>query len=200
MTDEWWVKTLTQFKELNDKGYFQKDALGTKHDAAIAMVAQGKAAMLASGSYAIASIRKRHQASSASSKLGLLAPITVPANQAKYEGIHTTTFLLGVNKNSKKKKEAKKFIEFFSRKENAEEYANKTSQNVTVKDVTYDSKDLNNISEWSTKKTRFQPRYLIPDENVEKAVLSSIHSVLGGDSPKKAAAAAQKIVDQNIKK
>ncbi|WP_409290539.1 ABC transporter substrate-binding protein [Peribacillus sp. SCS-37] len=196
LTDEWWVKTLTQFKELNDKGYFQKDALGTKHDSAIAMVAQEKAAMLASGSYAIASIRNLNK----DIKLGLLAPITVPESEAKFEGIHTTTFLLGVNKNSKKKKEAKQFLAFLSKKENAELYANKTSQQVTLKDVKYESEDLKNISDWSEKKTRFQPRYLIPDEAVEKAVLSSIQSVLGGESPKKAAAASQKIVDQNIKK
>ncbi|PLR85601.1 ABC transporter substrate-binding protein [Bacillus canaveralius] len=196
LTEEWWIKTLEQFKELADKEYIQKDSLGTKHDAAIALVAQEKAAMLATGSYAIASIRNLNP----DIKLGLLAPITVPEDKAKYEGIHTTTFLLGVNKNSRKKEEAKKFIEFLSRPENASAYANQTSQHVTVKDVSYESEDLNNIVDWTTKKTRFQPRYLIPDENVEKAVLSSIQAVLGGESPGKAAEAAQAIVNQHIKK
>ncbi len=196
LTETWWIKTLEQFKELADKEYLQKDSLGTKHDAAIALVAQEKAAMLASGSYAIASIRNLNE----DIKLGLLAPITVPEDQAKYEGIHTTTFLLGVNKNSKKKNEAKQFIEFLSRPENASAYANETSQHVTVKNVEYESEDLQNIAEWTKKKTRFQPRYLIPDENVEKAVLSSIQSVIGGQTPRQAAEQAQAIIDQHIKK
>lgn len=195
LTDEWWVKTLTQFKELNDKGYIQKDSLGTKHEAAIAMVAQEKAAMLASGSYAMANIKSLNP----DIKLNILAPITVSADEAKYEGVHTTTFMLGINKLSKKKEMARKFVEFLTEKENAETYANKTSQHVTVKDVNYESPELKATSEWMNKKTRFQPRYLIPDLDVEKAVLASIQSVIGGESPEKAAEKAQKIVDQKTK-
>ena len=42
LTDEWWVKTLEQFKELEEAGYIQENALGTKHDGAIALMAQEK--------------------------------------------------------------------------------------------------------------------------------------------------------------
>ena len=115
-----------------------------------------------------------------------------------WEGIHTTTFMLAVNSKSSKKEAAKKFVSFLSEKENAEEYANKTSQHVTVNDVEYTSEELKSAEEWFEKNTRFQPRYLIPNANVEKAVIASIQAVLNGTDPVKAAEDSQKIVDQNI--
>lgn len=196
LTDEWWVKTLSQFKELNDKGYFQKDAAGTKDEGASALFIQGKAAILATGSYQL----KQNKEANPGLRQKLLAPITVPADQAVYEGIHTTTFLLAVNSKSKHPEEAKKFLEFLSRKEIAGEYANETGQNVTVKDVQYTSDELKATAEWANKKTRFQPRFTITNGDIQKAVLSSIQAVLGGTSAKKAAADAQAIVDQQIGK
>lgn len=195
LTDEWWVKTLSQFKELNDRGFLQENSLGTKHDGAIALVAQEKAAMLATGSYAMASIKSQNP----DIKLNLLAPITVPADQAKYEGIHTTTFMLAINSKSEKQAEAKKFIEFLSQPENATTYANATGQHLTVKGVEYNSPELQDTAVWMDKNTRFQPRYLIKNADVQQAVISSIQAVLGGTSPEEAAANAQQIVDQNIK-
>ncbi|WP_419871278.1 ABC transporter substrate-binding protein [Candidatus Pristimantibacillus sp. PTI5] len=196
LTDEWWVKTLSQFKELNDKGYFQKDALGTKGDAAGALFVQEKAAILATGSYQLVGNKKNNP----ELQQGLLAPITVAADQAVFEGIHTTTFMLAVNSKSKHPEEAKKFIEFLSRKDVAGEYANGTGQNVTIKDVAYTSDELKAVAEWTAKKTRFQPRFTIKNAEVQKAVTSSIQAVLGGTEPAKAAADAQAIVDQQIGK
>ncbi|MGO4548671.1 ABC transporter substrate-binding protein [Paenibacillus sp. 2TAB23] len=196
LTDEWWVKTLSQFKELNDKGYFQKDALGTKGDAAGALFVQEKAAILATGSYQLVGNKKNNP----ELQQGLLAPITVSADQAVFEGIHTTTFMLAVNSKSKHPEEAKKFIEFLSQSDVAGEYANGTGQNVTVKDVAYTSDELKAVAEWTAKKTRFQPRFTIKNAEVQKAVTSSIQAVLGGTEPAKAAADAQAIVNQQIGK
>ena len=194
LTDEWWVKTLSQFKELNDKGYLNNGALGTNHTGAISMVANGEAAMLATGSFAMASIKDINP----DLELGLIAPITVPAGQAEWEGIHTTTFMLAVNSKSTKKDAAKEFVSFLSEPEQAEKYANETSQHVTVSDVEYQSEELSSAAQWLEKNTRFQPRYLIPNADVEKAVIASIQSVIGGSDPKQAAEEAQQIVDQNI--
>ncbi|WP_017378835.1 ABC transporter substrate-binding protein [Paenisporosarcina sp. TG-14] len=194
LTDEWWVKTLEQFKELNDKGYFQKDSIGTNHDGAIALVAQEKAAMLATGSYAMASIKDQNP----DLKLNLLAPITVSASEAVWEGIHTTTFMLGVNANSSKQEEAKKFIEFLSNPENATVYANGTGQHLTVNGVEYNSEELKDTAVWMEKNTRFQPRYLFSKPDIMNASTGSIQAVISGTDPQKAAEEAQKIVDQNI--
>lgn len=196
LTDEWWVKTLTQIKELNDKGYFQPDVLGTKDQAAGALFAQEKAAILATGSYQLAQNKKNNP----DLEQGLIAPITVSEDQAVYEGIHTTTFMLGVNSHSKHPEEAKAFIEFLSRKDIAGEYANGTGQNVTVKDVEYTSDELKAVAEWTNKKTRFQPRFTITNSEIQSAVVSSVQAVLGGTDPAKAAADAQAIVDQQLGK
>ncbi len=194
LTEEWWVKTLSQFKELVDKGYISKDSLSVKHDGAIALVAQEKAAILATGSFAMANI----QAINPDIKLKMLAPITVSEDEAKYEGVHTTTFMLAVNSKSKKQEAAKKFIDFLTVPENASAYANETGQLLTLNDVEYKSDILKDSTEWMDKNTRFQPRYTITNANVEKAVLSSIQAVIGGTEPAKAASDAQKIVKQNI--
>ncbi len=196
LTDEWFVKTLSQFKELADKGYFQKDSLGTNKDIAGSLFAQEKAAMLATGSYMMSSNKQLNP----NLVQGLLAPITVSADKAVFEGIHTTTFMLGVNAKSKYKEEAKKFIAFLSQKENAEKYANQTGQMVTVKGVQYNTPELKESATWMDKKTRFHPRYLISNSQNEKAVVASIQAVVGGKSPEQAAKEAQAIIDQNVKK
>ena len=193
LTDEWWVKTLTQFKELQDKGYFQDNSLGTKHDGAIALMAQEKAAMLATGSYSMASVKSQNP----DIRFQLLAPITVAEEEAVFEGIHTTTFMLAVNSKSDKKEAANKFIEFLSTPNVATIYANDTGQHLTVNDVVYESQELQDTADWMDKNTRFHPRFLIPDVDVEKAVLGSIQAVIGGTSPDEAAKQAQKIVEQN---
>lgn len=194
LTNEWWVKTLEDFKLLADKGYIQENALGTNQDAAMSMVANEEAAMLATGSYHMASLLKLNP----DLQLDLLAPITVEESEAVYEGINTATFMLAVNSKSEKKEEAKKFIEFLSQPEIASKYANETGQHLTVKDVAYESDALKNTAYWiDEKKTRFQPRFLITNAQIEEAVLSSIENVLGGEDPNAAAEAAQKIVDEN---
>lgn len=196
LTDEWFVKTLSQFKELNDKGYLQKDSLGTKKDGAAALFAQEQAAMLATGSYMMSAAKEKNP----NIAMGLLAPITVPADQAVFEGIHTTTFLLGVNAKSKHKDEAKKFIEFLSQPDHAGKYANETGQLVTVKGVEYKTPELEESAKWAEKKTRFQPRFLIQKAEIEKAVVASVQDVIAGTSPEEAAKKSQMIVEQHIKK
>ena len=194
LTNEWWVKTLEDFQLLEQKGYIQKNALGTNQDAAMAMVANEEAAMLATGSYHMASLLGLNP----ELQLDLLAPITVEESEAVYEGINTATFMLAVNSNSEKKEQAKKFIEYLSQPEVASKYANETGQHLTVTDVKYESEALKNTAYWiDERKTRFQPRYLITNAQVEDAVLSSIENVLGGEDPMAAAEAAQKIVDEN---
>ncbi|SDQ21171.1 ABC transporter substrate-binding protein [Virgibacillus salinus] len=195
LTNDWWTNTLEDFQYFNENGYFQENALGTNQDSAMQMVANEEAAMLATGSYHMAALKELNP----DLKLGLLPPITVPENEVEYEGIHTATFMLAINKNSEKKEEAKQFINFLSQPEIASQYANGTGQHLTVKDVEYESEELQNTAHWITdKKTRFQPRYLITEAAVEDAVLGSIENVLGDASPEDAAAEAQRIIEENI--
>lgn len=195
LTNEWWVKTLQQFQELDQKGYFQPNSLGTQQEAALSLVANGQAAMVATGSYHMSALIGQNP----DLKLDMLPPITVEEDQAVFEGIHTATFMLAVNANSSKKEQAKAFIEFLSRDDIASMYANGTGQHLTIEDVEYTSEELQNTAYWLTdKNTRFQPRFLIKNSQVQNAVLSSIEAVLGGTDPVKAAEDAQRIVDENI--
>ncbi|MBZ4653720.1 MAG: putative transporter, substrate-binding protein [Peptococcaceae bacterium] len=196
LTEDWFVTTLKQFKELNDKGYFQKDVLGTKKAGAAALFAQEKGAMLAQGSYMMASNKQANP----NLKQGLLAPITVSADKMKYEGIHTATFMIAVNKDSKNVEAAKKFMAFLFKPEIAAEYANATGQMLTISGVQYKTEELMEQAKWLEKKTLFQPRYMITVSEVEKAIVNSIMDVIGGMAPEKAALKAQQEVDRVIKK
>lgn len=196
LTDDWFVKTLQQFDQLNKKGYFQNDILGTKKAGAQALFAQEKGAMLAQGSYMMAS----NKAANPDLKQALYAPITVPADQKKYDAIHTATFMVGINKNSKNAEAAKKFVDFLFTPEAGELYANKTGQMLTVKGVNYESAELQAQAPWLDKKTLFQPRYTVTVPEVEKAITTAVTDVIGGMSPEDAAKKAQDEVDRVIKK
>ena len=194
LTNEWWVKTLEDFQLLEQKGYIQADALGTSQDSAMAMVANEEAAMLATGSYHMSALLGLNP----DLQLDLMAPITVEESEAVYEGINTATFMLAVNSKSEKKEQAKEFINFLSQPEIASQYANETGQHLTVNDVEYESEVLKNTAYWiDERKTRFQPRFLITNAQIEAAVLSSIENVLGGADPMTAAEEAQQLVDEN---
>lgn len=194
ISEDWWIESLSKIKELNDKGYFGKDPLGVTQDASGTLFAQEKGGMLAMGSYMMEQVKDQNP----DMELGLLAPITTTEEDMEWEGIHTTTFMLAINEHSKQKEEAEKFIEFLTRPENAAIYANETGQLLTLEDVDYESEVLEAQVPWTEKKTRFQPRYTITNGEVSDAVLSSIDSVLTGESPEKAAQEAQKLIDQSI--
>lgn len=194
LTNEWWVKTLEDFQLLEQKGYIQDDALGTSQDSAMAMVANEEAAMIATGSYHMSALLGLNP----DLQLDLMAPITVEESEAVYEGINTATFMLAVNSQSEKKEQAKEFITFLSQPEIASQYANETGQHLTVNDVEYESEVLQNTAYWiDERKTRFQPRFLITNAQIEAAVLGSIENVLGGADPMTAAEEAQQLVEEN---
>lgn len=69
---------------------------------------------------------------------------------------------------------------------------------MTVKELDYETDELRDTAEWMDKNTRFQPRFLITNADVEQALISSIQDVLAGTDPEDAAASAQGIIDQHI--
>ena len=196
VTDEWFVKTLSQIKELQDRGCFQQDALGSSQEGASALFAQEKAAMLALGSYQMAAVKEQNP----EIEQGLLAPITVPANEKVFDGIYTSTFMLGVNKKSKNVEAATAFVEFLTRPEIASEYANGTGQLLTLKDVTYDTEELQAQLPWRDKEVRFQPRFTITKDPINQGLITSVEDVLSGVSPEEAARKLQGVVDRELER
>lgn len=189
-TDDWFIKTLQQYVQL--RPYFQPNSTGTAVEPCQQIFATGKAAMLATGSYHIAAVRGL----GAKFPMDLLSPITTTADKAKYEGIYNATFVLGVNSASKNQPAAVAWLQYLSDPKVAGDYANGTSQNVSVKGVEYTNPDLKAISPWLEKKTLLAPRFQFNNLDVRNAVEGSCIAVVGGKSPEQAAAEAQKIVDQ----
>ena len=192
-TDDWFLKTLEQYAQL--RPYIQRNAAGTDVEPAEQMFASGQAAMLPTGSFHITAARTL----GAKFAVGLLSPITVPAGQAKYHGVHNATFILGTNSASGNPATATAMVEFLSDPKIAGLYANSTVQHVTIKDVEYTNKDLQAISNWLQEETILNPIYQFNDLDISDAVGSACVAVLGGTSPEQAAEKAQKIVDQQIK-
>ncbi|MER5791838.1 extracellular solute-binding protein [Streptomyces sp. NPDC001980] len=189
-TDDWFVKTLEQYGEL--KPYFQARATGSTTDAVTQLFAQGKAGLLAVGSFQMAAVRSL----GATFPFDLVAPITTTAAEAKHQGVFNTTFILGVNSASKVQSAAYAFLEFLSDPANAGTYANGTGQHVTVQGVDYTNKDLKAIAPWLTKKNLLAPRFQLLDLDIRTAVENAAVAVVGGKKPAQAAEEAQRVIDQ----
>ncbi|MFD8813072.1 ABC transporter substrate-binding protein [Streptomyces sp. NPDC059627] len=189
-TDDWFVKTLEQYGEL--KPYFQARATGSTTDAVTQLFAQGKAGLLAVGSFQMAAVR----ALGAKFPFDLVAPITTTAAEAKYRGVFNTTFILGVNSASKVQPAAYAFLEFLSDPANAGTYANGTGQHVTVQGVDYTNKDLKAIAPWLTRKNLLAPRFQFLNLDIRTAVENAAVAVVAGKKPAQAAEEAQRVIDQ----
>lgn len=191
-TDDWFIRMLNQYKDLVP--YLQPNATGTAVEPAQNLFSQGKAAMLATGSYHIAAVRNL----GATFPIELVFPNTSTDGNAKYEGAYNATFILGVNSASKNQAAAAAWIDFLSEPANAGYYANQTAQHVSVKDVEYTNADLKRLSPWLDKKTALAARFQFQNLDVRNAVEASATAVISGTSPEQAAEAAQKIVDERL--
>jgi raffinose/stachyose/melibiose transport system substrate-binding protein len=172
----------------------QKNASGSAPEPLQQLFTEPEAGMLATGSYHIAATR----ALGAEFAMDVLSPITTTAEEARFEGVHNATFILGVNSSSDKQETAVAWLEHLSDPEVAGEYANGTAQHVTVDGVEYTNADLKRIEPWLSKNTALAPRYQFLDLDVEAAVEAACVAVVGGQSPEQAAEEAQKIVDEQI--
>ncbi|MFI8194256.1 ABC transporter substrate-binding protein [Streptomyces sp. NPDC085946] len=190
VTDDWFLTTLRQYAELTP--YFQARATGSSTDAVTQLFAQGRAGLLATGSFQMAGVR----ALGAKFPFDLVAPITTTAAEARYEGVFNTTFILGVNSASTVQPAAYAFLEFLSDPEHAGRYADGTGQHVTVDGVEYTNADLKAVSPWLKRKTLLAPRFQFLDLDIRTAVENATVAVVGGTEPERAAEEAQRVIDQ----
>ncbi|WP_430541783.1 ABC transporter substrate-binding protein [Streptomyces thermocarboxydus] len=190
VTDDWFLTTLEQYAQL--RPYFQERATGSSTDATAQLFASGRAGLLATGSFQMASVR----ALGAKFPFDLVAPVTTTAAKAKYEGVFNTTFILGVNTASGVQPAAHAFLEFLSDPEHAGAYANGTGQHLTVEGVEYTNADLKAVEPWLTRKTLLAPRFQFLDLDIRTAVENATVAVVGGKKPAQAAEEAQRVIDQ----
>lgn len=190
VTDDWFLTTLEQYAQL--RPYFQERATGSSTDATAQLFASGRAGLLATGSFQMASVR----ALGAKFPFDVVAPITTTATKAKYEGVFNTTFILGVNTASEVQPAAHAFLEFLSDPEHAGAYANGTGQHLTVEGVEYTNADLKAVEPWLTRKTLLAPRFQFLDLDIRTTVENATVAVVGGKKPAQAAEEAQRVIDQ----
>ena len=199
VTSFWMTKSLQAFKEISED-CFGDNPLAVTDNGALTDFANGKALMLATGTFSMGAALKLNP----KLNFDLYAPITTPIGQKpKWEGIYNGTFIVGVNarqKDAKKQAAAIKFVDWLSQPENAGKYANGTSQHSTVNGVKYTKKELLDTGSWATKKVLLAPRFQFLNLDIRNAVEDAFLAVAGGKDPKKAAADAQAIIDQKLGK
>lgn len=192
-TDDWFIEMLYKYQELGP--FTQDNAGGTAVEPAQQMFATGRGAILATGSYHIASVRS----------LGAEFPIDLvpamtngPDQEPKYVGIYNATFILGINSASKVQPAAYKWIEFLSQPEVASFYGDGTAQHTTVAGAVYTDPDLVRLQPWLDENLLLAPRFQFLDLDMRNAVEASGLAAMTGTSPEQAAENAQVIVDQRI--
>lgn len=192
-TDDWYLKTLENYAEL--RPYLQPNFTGTQAEAAQRMFAGSEAAMMVTGSYYIAVMREL----GAKFPIDVMAPITVPEDEVKYEGIYNAAFIIGINSASDNQATATAFVEYLSDPEVAGVYANGTAQHVTVEGVEYTDPDLAALEPWLTRETLIAPAFQFTNLDIRSAVENAAFAVIAGKKkPDQAAEEAQRIVDQNL--
>ncbi|GAB3185034.1 extracellular solute-binding protein [Nesterenkonia halophila] len=192
LTDDWFLEMLRKYGELGD--YVQPNASGTAAEPAQQMFATGEAAILATGSYHMASVRSL----GAEFPIDIAPPITSDPGQAVYLAAYNATFILGINSASEVQGAGIAWLEYLSRPEVAGAYADGTAQFSPVKGVEYENPDLDRVSSWLEKDILLAPRYQFTDLDMRAAVEDSCLQALTGTEPEKAAEDAQHIVDQRI--
>jgi raffinose/stachyose/melibiose transport system substrate-binding protein len=197
VTDYWMVKTIQEFKDVA-QDCFQDNPLATRDDGALADFATGKALMLATGTFSMGPALRLNP----NLKFGMYVPITTPLGQTpKWEGIYNATYIVGVNarqKDAKKQAAAIKFVDWLSQPENAEKYANGTSQHSTVTGVKYVKQELKDTGIWADKKVFLAPRFQFLNLDIRNALEDAMLAVAGGKDAKAAAAEAQGIIDKKL--
>lgn len=187
VSDPWFLGVAQKYEQMAQAGCFQDNASGTPEAAANALFAQGRAAIMPTGSFSMGAIKVLNPAMSG--KMQLMAPIT-RANP-KYEGIRNNTFIFGVNDlaSDPDQQIALSFINFMLKPGNAQTYALGTSQHVTVKGVKYDANvDLKNTGVWLDRKTLLAPRFQILNQQVVDNVADLLTAIAGGRSANDAVA------------
>lgn len=189
-TDDWFLTTLRQYAQLAP--YFQNGALGASSEPCQQLFATGGAAMLATGTFHLTAVRKL----GAAFPIDLIAPITVPAAQARHLGVANATFLVGVSTVSQQQEAATAFVAYLSRPEVAAAYANGTVQHSTVAGVAYTDRDLRYTARWLDVPVIQAPRFQFANLDIRSAVENACVEAVRGVPPEQAAEKAQVTVDQ----
>lgn len=155
-------------KYLEISKYAQKDYMGTSYNDGTKAVAQGKAAMMINGNFAIPQIKQ----SKKNANLDMFAlPVTNDASQTKVTSGIDVAF--AVSKKSKNQKAALKFVKFLMSEENAKKYNKEQFSFSAIKGVSQKDPSLTNIQTYlSDGKVVNYPDHYYPDGFDMQAILT----------------------------
>lgn len=134
-TDPLFKQILEPCKILADKGYWMKNATGTKYDTSLSLFATEKAAMLNNGTWAIGAIRQANPDLDFSIML-------LPAPEGELVAGVAPAQAVCVSKTTQNPEASLKFLEFILSKEIMEIYGNETGQEVPNKNAILTDPDL----------------------------------------------------------
>lgn len=134
------VAAYTDLQKMGEDGFFIGGANGTAYEASIALFAQGKAAMLNTGSWSVGGVLEANE----NFNMGFFI---LPNSQNAYYLIQDVGQALVLNAKSTRQDAAMKYIEFLSSPEAAKIYADETVQTSTVQNVESSSKENNELAE-----------------------------------------------------
>lgn len=172
--DSGWANAMTQYKEMFDKGCFNKDALGTSVDTQTAMVADGRAL----GSIQISTMGNPISKANPDVKLQL-APLPATDNPTDTRLAFGLAVGWGVNAKAKNAAGAKKFVDFLASKDATALTADKFGVAPTGEVA---ANDINKLDVPFVKdgKTASFPDVDWPSPQVQSLHFSGVQDMLGG--------------------
>lgn len=139
-TDPGVVAAYTDLQQMGKDGFFINGASGTAYEASIALFAQGRAAMLNTGSWSVGGVLEADK----DFNMGFFI---LPNSKNEYYLIQDVGQALTINAKSEKQEAAMKYVEFLSNPEVAKIYADATVQTSTVQGVDSSSKENNELND-----------------------------------------------------
>lgn len=178
LTDKVYKDTFLAVQEAGRKGFFQKDAGGTKYEPATTLFAQEKTPMLINGTWGIGAAKRQNE----NLELGFF-PVPAP------NGIVMNTLAaqaLAIYSDTRNKDLSIKFIEHLSTKESAALYGTETIQIVGVKDVKIDVPELAEVMDIIAREKTipFLGLYFTKNKNANTFYIACAKVFLGEDIDK----------------
>jgi raffinose/stachyose/melibiose transport system substrate-binding protein len=198
ITVAWFKEMAQKYAQLRDAGCFPNNPKGVTEAAANAIFANGESPILPTGSFSMGGIKALN--ANMKGNMGLTGFNWTNDRNARYTAITNNTFILGINKTagSTEQRIARAFLSFLLTGPIATEYANGTTQHVTVLDVTYTDEDLRNTSTITAERLVLAPRFIFLNQGVRDILEDALINIVGGESVDKALEDGAKLIKQRF--
>ena len=198
ITQTWFKEVSGKYAQLRDAGCFPDNPKGVTEAAGNALFATGKSPILPTGSFSMGGIKTLNP--DMKGNLGITGFNWTNNKNATFTGITNNTFILGVNATAggTEKRIARAFLSYLLTGPIATEYANGTTQHVTVLDVSYTDVDLRNTSSIMSERLLLAPRFIFLNLPVRNLVEDVFIDIVGGATVDKAVADGAALIKQKF--